>query len=190
MKCRHCRQTFEPRPDKKGFINECPECEGQRYRVTEAPSHEGAGPWDKRKMKKKRKKPRPMSAFRRLMREISRKQKLRVPIKISEDTMNKQEFLHFSAKFFATNLILLWMNHRQWHKVGAESCVPVASCARRKSSRCRSSWSISRTMCCPKLFSSDSLKLDGVFCAAYRMVCGAETKLPVVTTHAAIRTNE
>ena len=52
---------------------------------------------------------------------------------------------------------LLWMNHRQWHKVGAESCVPVASRARRKSSRCRSSWSISRTMCCLKLFSSDSL---------------------------------
>jgi hypothetical protein len=31
---------------------------------------------------------------------------------------------------------------------------------------------------------------DGVFSAGYRMVCGAETKLPVVTTHAAIRTNE
>jgi len=40
------------------------------------------------------------------------------------------------------------------HKVGAESCVPVVSRARRKSSRCRSSWSIWRTMCCLKLFSS------------------------------------
>jgi hypothetical protein len=77
IKCRHCRQTFEPRPDKKGFINECPECEGQRYRITEAPSHEGAGRWDKSKMKKKRRKPRPMSAFRRLMRDIDRKQKER-----------------------------------------------------------------------------------------------------------------
>jgi hypothetical protein len=38
MTCRHCRQSFEPRPDKKGFINECPECEGQRYKTIEAPS--------------------------------------------------------------------------------------------------------------------------------------------------------
>lgn len=37
MRCRHCRQSFEPRPDKKGFTNECPQCEGQRY--TEAPSY-------------------------------------------------------------------------------------------------------------------------------------------------------
>ena len=73
MKCRHCRQTFQPRPDKKGFINECPQCEGQRY--TEAPSYgmsyEGAGQWIKAVHgKKRRRKPRPMSAFRRLMREI------------------------------------------------------------------------------------------------------------------------
>jgi len=44
MKCRHCRQTFEPRPDKKGFVNECPECEAKRYTVTQEVSHEGAGP--------------------------------------------------------------------------------------------------------------------------------------------------
>jgi hypothetical protein len=77
VKCRHCGQSFEPRPDKKGFINECPECEGQRYRTIEAPSQEGADRWDWAKHKKKRRKPQPMSKFRRLMRDIDRKQKER-----------------------------------------------------------------------------------------------------------------
>ena len=150
MKCRHCRQTFEPRPDKKGFINECPECEGQRYRVTEAPSHEGAGPWDKRKMKKKRKKPRPMSAFRRLMREISRKQKLRVPIKISEDTMNKQEFLRVLQREILRHQFDTFVDEPSSMAQGGRGIVcPGCVACKRKSSRCRSSWSISRTMCCP-----------------------------------------
>jgi hypothetical protein len=72
MKCGHCQATFEPSPNKKGFINECPECEGKWYRITETPSHEGAGKWDKAKMKKnKRKKPRPMYSHDKIAESFS-----------------------------------------------------------------------------------------------------------------------
>src|SRR5580692_9805614 len=62
--------------------------------------------------------------------------------------INRNSYAHFSAKFSGINSILLWMSHRQWHKVGVGSFAPAVWCAKRKFLLFRSLWNISRTTCC------------------------------------------